>query len=264
MRGPGSVRHRLGAEGSDRGGQRPGLCGKEGGQDGSRGQGSARPGSARKATAGPLCTRRGVCVTTHATFMTGWAKYRALQSQKPVCIVAGTRLLCPAASSVSSAVCAGVGEGREKRDTSHTLHTPLCAPERTGKEAKAAFWLPRTFLCWPHVCILVAGDRVCGQGSGEPTLGRAMESALRGPSPGPATAAWGAEAVTLQSDAQARRCEVSKALRPLRSGRAAAASDRAPCCAKWLWHRRATQATRPAGLGAAAFWCDTCVSHGRV
>lgn len=38
------------------------------------------------------------------TFMTGWAKYRALQSQNPVCMVAHMKLLCPAASSASSVV----------------------------------------------------------------------------------------------------------------------------------------------------------------
>jgi len=39
------------------------------------------------------------------TFMTGWAKYFALQSQNPVCTVAEMKLLCPTVSSASSVVC---------------------------------------------------------------------------------------------------------------------------------------------------------------
>lgn len=49
------------------------------------------------------------------TFMTGWAKYRALQSQNPVCIVAHMKLLCPAASSASSVVLGCLQKSRIRR-----------------------------------------------------------------------------------------------------------------------------------------------------
>lgn len=47
--------------------------------------------------------------------MTGWAKYRALQSQKPVCIAAEMKPLCPAASSGSSVVFGRWESSEEKR-----------------------------------------------------------------------------------------------------------------------------------------------------
>lgn len=50
-----------------------------------------------------------------ATFMTGWAKYRALQSQNPVCIVAEMKLLCPAVSSGSSVVFGAFGKKERRR-----------------------------------------------------------------------------------------------------------------------------------------------------
>lgn len=59
----------------------------------------------RAGLAGPA---QGPAQPTRVTFMTGWAKYLALQSQKPVCTAAEMKLLCPTASSASSAVC---GEG---------------------------------------------------------------------------------------------------------------------------------------------------------
>lgn len=40
-----------------------------------------------------------------STFMTGCAKYLALQSHSPVCMVALMKFRCPPGSSPSSAVC---------------------------------------------------------------------------------------------------------------------------------------------------------------
>lgn len=56
--------------------------------------------------------------------MTGWAKYRALQSQNPVCIVAHMKLLCPAASSASSVVLGCLRKSRIRR-TRVSLIAPI-------------------------------------------------------------------------------------------------------------------------------------------
>ena len=83
----------------------------------------------------------------HTTFMTGWAKYRALQSQKPVCVVAETKLLCPAASSASSVVFRAFGDkgGRKEKEQLVTYPTCLFAGSRGFKRRqKAAVWLLRT------------------------------------------------------------------------------------------------------------------------
>lgn len=70
-----------------------------------------------------------------ATFMTGCAKYRALQSQKPVCIAAEMKLLCPAASSVSSVVF----RGREQKHTWSRHPTSWC---RTRLTPQTQGWQP--------------------------------------------------------------------------------------------------------------------------
>lgn len=80
--------------GSDAPGQRLGSEERE-----LQSQGLRDRSAARESRGGGLCRGLTLC----STFMTGWAKYRALQSQKPVCIVAEMKLLCPA-SSGSSAV----------------------------------------------------------------------------------------------------------------------------------------------------------------
>lgn len=89
----------------------------------------------------------------HATFMTGWAKYRALQSQKPVCIVAEMKLLCPAVSSGSSAVFRRLERGREHRAESATASRASSravewpSPEARRLGARASGTTPCSLTC---------------------------------------------------------------------------------------------------------------------
>lgn len=114
---------------------------------------------------------QGPAQPTRGTFMTGWAKYLALQSQNPVCTAAEMKLLCPTASSASSAVC---GEGQElptcrARDTPGTppgtSHCPSQAAEtpkplpRTGNSAHPALGSGATVTPWEGASSLSCRDQ---------------------------------------------------------------------------------------------------------
>lgn len=121
--------------------------------------------------------------------MTGWAKYLALQSQNPVCTAAEMKLLCPTASSASSAVC-GEGTGlspcRDRDTPRDTPSAPGRAPNtRTGQGT------PRSRL-WDQVAPW-EGEHPSAAGSGlqqpHSTLGRFLGGVL---SQDPQDVVWGA------------------------------------------------------------------------
>lgn len=87
-------------------------------------------GKGREKGQGGQGRAQGPAQAPRVTFMTGWAKYLALQSQNPVCTAAEMKLLCPTASSASSAVC-GEGTG-----LTHLQDTPRDTPTAPARQEK--------------------------------------------------------------------------------------------------------------------------------
>lgn len=100
--------------------------------------------------------------------MTGWAKYRALQSQNPVCTAAEMKLLCPAASSGSSVVFRTFGKEGGKSNISQACHPHASAPTvPVGQRHRGL----------RHRHVPLTG----GPGAPGMLLREALESVLRGP-----------------------------------------------------------------------------------
>lgn len=174
----------------------------QGGLDGQLEQRSPdTPGPRESEAPGPSCPgSRGEHAlrargAAHGTFMTGCAKYRALQSQKPVCIVAETKPLCPAASSGSSVVWA---LGKERRETRQSRRPQPCAPPTPALQTRRAELRPlgafRAALTavpcdrHPSVCTGLPGTRagVCVPRGRRGGFGyRPAELAARAPGPRP-------------------------------------------------------------------------------
>lgn len=155
----------------------------------------------------------------HTTFMTGWAKYRALQSQKPVCVVAETKLLCPAASSASSVVFRAFGDkgGLEIEGTvSHIPDTSLCRLERIQKETEGSGLAAENVLLLASPCVLVVGTLNVGPGPREPVLGRRLNLHSGDCVPHRGWPWWLGHRVCRSHTGQ--RCEVSNPPGPLRQG----------------------------------------------